>query len=183
MKDLLRVYVCLGIGHRIPKVVLESISSQTVQTEVIQSVSEPSTNSVSLRLNLNRNKCRDLALATGDEFAVICDRDLRHRFEDNFKLMRQFLKDNQDFGGVNLLKHEGEFIQLYFTRYPMHICDSCCMLRKAALKDADWNLDPTAGSCTNLSNSLYNAGWKYGYLDGIVRVDHLNLSGYTNLEG
>jgi hypothetical protein len=117
-----------------------------------------------IRESHTKNRCRDFALNLSSDYIVFNDSDLKHLYNTNFSEMKNFLKNNKEFGAVSLLRANTVF---------NHICNGVVMFRFDALKSIDYGNNPFKSSCKILEFSLRRNNWNYKYLDEKIRIEEV----------
>ena len=153
-----------------------SIEGQTLKNEIVFIYDEEK-NSTDKYYNIARGHDigKKLTMESSDEFMVFQDSDIKHLYTNNFELMQKFLREHENFGGVALGDTMGKLSGLleYDPKIDNHICQTCCMLRKNALKNVDFSIIGPYGVCSSQCVSLSKVGWRYGYLSKELRLENV----------
>lgn len=87
-----------------------------------------------------------------------------------------YLIKNQNFGAVAFARLGEPLTDLVYYRRVSHICNGVMVVRKSALDKMRFDLTAIPGGlpdCFSVGLSLSQAGYSYGYLDSIKRVEHM----------
>jgi hypothetical protein len=122
-------------------------------------------------------KFKEIALKETCDFYVYQQSDMLSIKEDNFTVMQKFLTDHIDFGAIALSRYNLSLNQQIYDRIKVNtILSGFIMFTPPGLKAVEFeeknNNMPLPSSYT-ISRSLDSVGYKYGYVDTIARIRHL----------
>lgn len=167
----LKLFMPLAEGQTIPFKVYKSLSTQTVETEIIPCVSKGVLNSNGNVISrkdrapkihsevFNRNKISELigTLGITDEYIVMQDRDAEQLYSDNLEKAVSFLNINRDYAAVALPSDRA------FDRRN-HIIITCVVFRTEFMKTFKFRAMPEMHTCESTRKDIIAAGYKYDYL-------------------
>ena len=165
----MKVVIPKADDFKIHERVLESIYEQEgVDLEIII-VSRPGSNTNQL---IDHRRCESstkqecLQYIKDEEFAVMNDADNFHLRNDNLSTMLKYLKKNSEWGGVVAYWGRIPIVNME----PFHIPYRCLMMRKDAWNIVKFHIDADICTCPSVSESVRNTGFRYGYVDPIIRT-------------
>ena len=126
-----------------------------------------------IRIVKTKTMALEQAIKLNEDYTLICDDDILQLCDTNLSDMINYLLENKSFGAVSLYREDyTDNLQEYFPKIGNHICNACMMVRGEALKDITFGNDEKRPTCYETGLSLYNSGWKYGYIDMKKRIRH-----------
>ena len=165
---MLNIYIP-SISKNIPSNILNSITMQTLKGNItiVDNVfpDEPVKHQ---RIAMVKNVAREAAIKSGCDFMICHDADIEDLFPDNFEKLQDFLNKNSDYGAVSLMRMRSLIPSSF------HICDGVIMIRRQALEFLNFNFIPNCCDCISVKKSLNTQGFKYDYVDDLIRVKHLH---------
>jgi hypothetical protein len=146
----------LSVYREIERSIFDQIEIDVSITRVFCSLAKDST----LKWKpVAKQYCKQYMINCGDPYVVVNDWEYKNLLNTNYADMRRFLEVNTQYGAVSLYALTAPDPK-YF-----HICIGIGMFRREALKVTRFDLYPSYCSCTSVMKSLYENGWKYGYID------------------
>jgi hypothetical protein len=117
---------------------------------------------------LSRNACLDTMKAImyrpNETCAVMNDTDCEHLFNDNISKAVEFLNENIEFAVVALSEYAEKDIE------PTHVKCGVWVFHKRFFTSPLRFTHTDRCECECMCNSIRQAGWRIGYLDGVSRI-------------
>lgn len=156
------------------QVVLDSITSQGISYEAVDCTIEGNYHKY-VRISIAKEKLRKYAMTLKEDFLIFNDRDIKSLRNDNFSRGLDFLINNKNYGAVAFSRENKSPTSLVFRRRSDHICNGSMIVRSSVLDKLSFALfmPMMLPDCHSVGLSLQKAGYLYGYLDGLKRVEHL----------
>jgi len=166
----MKVLVPVSKYRPVPEEVLESIRVQGIEPEIVDCTFDPEIPKRK-RIAMAKTRCKEIGLASKDDYVVINDSDLLHLKTDNFTLMQMFLEKHKDFGAVSLSRATyGASGLVYNEDTYKHVCSGVIMFTRKGLTDVSFSLYENKPTCFSIGKTLLIADQKYGYVDAICRI-------------
>jgi hypothetical protein len=117
-----------------------------------------------------RNRCKEEASRLNEEYVIIQDDDIVQLDYNNFKLMREFLINNKEYGAISIGGRTKER-----NKISLHVKINCVMYRLECLKKINF-IESTIKSCMcgDVTKSIIDNNYKFNYLDDKIRVLETN---------
>jgi hypothetical protein len=114
-----------------------------------------------------REKCREMAIVTGDTYAVIQDYDCKQLDAENYLNMMAFLESNPDYGAIA----SGSGLAMLQDR--SHICIICVMYRTDTLEKIKFHNKYGKCLCREVTEDIKSIGKKFDYMNSTKMVQEV----------
>lgn len=157
--------------------VINSIINQGSEYEIIDCTMNESYPKY-VRIAYAKEKLRKYAMRFINEFIVFNDKDIKNLYNDNFQKGIDFLIKNKNYGAIAFSRdYIKDANRLIYNRPSNHICNGVMVVRTSILNKMSFALTIPikVPDCFSVGLSLQKAGYLYGYLDGIKRIEHIHI--------